>query len=246
MYPHRIRLRGPWECEPLARAEKQAGGRIAMVARALPPPCRMLLPCRWGEGGLGDFAGRVRFRRRFGVPRQLDSYETVWLTLAGVDAVALVTLNGQFLGRHERPAEAFEFEVTGLLRARNELVVDVEAPAGNGGLWGEVALEVRCGAFLRGVSAWTEAAEGNVKLRVQGEAVGTSDRPLDLYILLDRSTIAYRTIQPTVPGQRFEIVHEDDRANCGIRLGQGGTDHEVRVDLVNGAVIWYSVVCPLP
>ena len=39
MYPHRIRLRGPWDCEPLSGA---AG------------PLRMNLPCRWAEGGLRD------------------------------------------------------------------------------------------------------------------------------------------------------------------------------------------------
>ena len=72
-YPHRIRLRGPWECEPLER------GRPAR-----PPPRRMTLPCRWADGGLKDFSGRVRFRRRFGYPGQIDAYERVWLTVAGV------------------------------------------------------------------------------------------------------------------------------------------------------------------
>ena len=52
MYPHRIRLRGPWECEPLARAEG--------ADMPLPPPCRMTMPCRWSAGGLAEFAGRVR------------------------------------------------------------------------------------------------------------------------------------------------------------------------------------------
>src|SRR5437899_1464659 len=118
MYPHRIRLRGPWECEPLARAVKQAGG-LEWVTQALPPPCRMTVPCRWGEGGLGDFAGRVRFRRRFGSPRQLDPHELVWLTFAGADASAEVTLNDRFLGRQEQASEPFEFDVTGLLRERN-------------------------------------------------------------------------------------------------------------------------------
>src|SRR5438445_34011 len=153
MYPHRIRLRGPWECEPLARAVKQADGRTEMVADALPTSCRMTLPCRWAEGGLQGFSGRVRFRRRFGTPRQLDPHELVWLTFAGVDDTAHVSLNDRFLGRQEKAAEPFEFEVTGSLRERNELVVDVEGPASSGGLWGEVALEVRCRAFLRGVQA---------------------------------------------------------------------------------------------
>src|SRR5438477_13088651 len=99
MYPHRIRLRGPWECEPLARAVSDAQGRSEMVVEALPPPRRMVLPCRWGEGGLADFAGRVRFRRRFGLPRQLDAHERVWLTFAGVDGVAWLSLNGDLLGQ---------------------------------------------------------------------------------------------------------------------------------------------------
>lgn len=235
MYPHCIRLRGPWQCEPLARAVTQAGGHLEMMPQALPPPCSMTMPCRWGDGGLGNFAGRVRFRRRFGMPRQLDPHEVVWLTFAGAEASVQVTLNSHFLGRSEQASQPFEFEVTGLLRERNELIVDVEASSGNGGLWGEVALEVRAGAFLRGVRAWTETAEGTVRLHLRGEAVGTSDRPLELYVLLDNSTIAYRTIQPTPAGQTFEMVADPARTGS----------HEVRIELVNGAVLWYTVACTL-
>src|SRR2546426_27142 len=125
MYPHQIRLRGPWECEPLARAVEHAGD-IEMVAQDLPAPCRITLPCRWRETALADFAGRVRLRRRFGRPRQLDAYEQVWLTFGGAEARAAVSLNNRFLGQQVRPCEPFEFEVTDLLRERNELVVDVE------------------------------------------------------------------------------------------------------------------------
>ena len=139
MYPHRIRLRGPWECEPLQRHPPSSS------PSDLPPVLRMVMPCRWADAGLAEFRGRVRFRRRFGYPGRIDAHERVWLTFAGVDAVAEVRLNGHFLGRHEG-ADPFEFEVTALLQARNELIVDVEAPAGNGGLWGEVAMEVRCGS----------------------------------------------------------------------------------------------------
>jgi beta-galactosidase/beta-glucuronidase len=104
----------------------------------------MTMPCRWSEGGLPDFAGRVRFRRRFGYPGRIDANERVWLTFAGAASVADVSLNGRFLGRHEGADEPFEFEVTSLLRDRNELIVEVESPTGDGGLWGEVALEIRC------------------------------------------------------------------------------------------------------
>src|SRR5438552_1503551 len=137
MYPHRIRLRGPWECEPLARIVRPPEGRSEARTDSLPPPRRMTLPGRWHEGGLTDFVGRVRFRRRFGSPRQLDPHERLWLTFAGAEASAEVWLNGHFLGRHQG-SEAFEFEVTSLLQARNELIVEVEALSDNGGLWGEV------------------------------------------------------------------------------------------------------------
>jgi hypothetical protein len=245
MYPHRIRLRGPWDCEPLARAIPLADGRIEMVEHDLPPPCRLTMPCRWNEGGLPDFAGRVRFRRRFGTPRQLDLQERVWLTFAGVEAVAWVSLNGRFLGRNDQPSEPFEFEVTPWLQERNELVVDVEAPHGNGGLWGEVALEVRCQAYLRAIRSWPEFAAATLRLRVQGEAMGTSDRPLELYVLWDRSTIAYRTIQPTATGQSFDILSDEIPPDRWDPMSKSRGAASLRIDLVNGGTIWYTVERPL-
>src|SRR5262245_13027748 len=105
MYPHRIRLAGPWDYQPLARA---GGGD-------LPPAGRMTMPCPWRDGGLGDFVGRVRFARRFGRPRQIDAHERVWLTFAGIGGTAAVGLNGTPLGKHDTPGP-FEFDVTALLR----------------------------------------------------------------------------------------------------------------------------------
>jgi hypothetical protein len=132
--PHRIRLRGPWQCEPLARRDSTA---------PLPAPCQMMMPCRWGDGGLGDFAGRVRFRRRFGLPTRLDPQEHVWITFAGIAGEAEISLNGQPLGSWTGNEGPLGFEITGLLQARNELTVEVTAADGSGGLWGEVALEIR-------------------------------------------------------------------------------------------------------
>ncbi|HEV3255599.1 MAG TPA: hypothetical protein VG013_01840 [Gemmataceae bacterium] len=133
MYPHRIRLRGPWDYEPLART--------VTSDEPLPLKGRVTMPAREDEGGLANFAGRVRFRRRFGWPARIDVHERVWLTFAGVEAVADVWLNGQSLGRHEGSGPC-EFDVTALLQIRNELTVEVEAASGSG-LSGEVALEVR-------------------------------------------------------------------------------------------------------
>src|SRR5262245_251699 len=146
MYPHRIRLRGPWNCEPLSRRLEHPDGRIEMIDQGLPPALRMTLPCRWSEGGLAHFAGRVRYRRSFGIPRQLDDCERVWLTFAGADSRASIWLNDRFLGEHDGAADPFEFEVTLLLRDRNELIAEVESRETTGGLYGEVALEVRARA----------------------------------------------------------------------------------------------------
>jgi beta-galactosidase/beta-glucuronidase len=142
MYPHRIRLRGPWECEPLARLVAGADGRKELVITDLPAPLRMTMPCRWSEGGLKNFAGQVRFRRNFGYPGRIDDNERVWLTIDDVDSTAEVWLNGHSLGRHDGAQQSFEREITGLLRDRNELRVEVEGPD-TGGLFGEVALEIR-------------------------------------------------------------------------------------------------------
>src|SRR5262249_52991975 len=151
-------------------------------------------------------ASGVRFHRGFGKPRQLDPHEVVWLTFRGVDTVAVLTLNGCFLGRNERAGEPFEFDVTALLGERNELVVELEVPPDKGATWGAVALEVRARAFLRGLRVGRECSDGTARLHVRGEAVGVSERALDLYVLMNRSTVAYRTVQPTPGGQPFEIV----------------------------------------
>jgi beta-galactosidase/beta-glucuronidase len=102
----------------------------------------MSMPCRWSEGGLKDFAGRVRLRRRFGFPGRIDDNERVWLTIGDVEATAEVWLNGQFLGPHAEGQQPIEFEITKLRGNRNELRVEVEGPE-TGGLHGEVALEIR-------------------------------------------------------------------------------------------------------
>src|SRR5262245_4250122 len=201
------------------------------------------MPCHFAGAGLGDFAGRVRFLRRFGYPGRIDDYERVWLTFAGASDAAEVCLNGHALGRPAKPAEPFEWEITPLLQARNLLAVEVEASGGHGGLWGEVALEVRCTAWLRGVSAWAEEAPEETRflretgfltpgarLHLSGEVVGTAERPLELYALLDNATVAYSVVDAAPGGQPFRLA--GDRP-----LTPGG--HAVRVELVNGASVWY-------
>lgn len=229
MYPHQIRLRGPWECEPLVRRLGDA---------ALPAKRRMTMPARWRDGGLADFAGRVRLRRHFGYPGRIDGYERVWLTFAGVEGVADVRLNETPLGRRSGTAGPFEFDVTALLRQRNDLCVEIEDMTGAGGLWGEVALEVRCTAFLRHVRAWQEDVDGRCTLHVSGELVGDCDKPLELYALADRANVLYAALTVTGGVQPFHLTAADLPPT-------GLTATTLRVELVNVAVVWYAVEVPI-
>jgi hypothetical protein len=179
-YPHRIRLRGPWQSEPVA--------------------------------------GGVRRVRRFGYPGRIDADERVWITCAGTGGRVEVSLNGQVLGSHEG-GMPFEHEVTSLLAPRNELVMLTEGDSA----WGEVALEVRRTAYLRGVHATTDSG----RVRVGGEVVGSAGRPLELYVLLDGHTVHYATIEPTATGRAFEAIAD-------------GSGKQVRVELVDGGCVWYS------
>jgi hypothetical protein len=230
MYPHRIRLRGPWECEPLAWAAQQ-------TALPLPPKCKIIMPCRWGQTPLGEFAGTVRVRRRFGYPGRIDPHETVWLTFAGLDGTAEITLNGQSLGKRDGTEAPFEFEVTQLLRPRNELVVDITDATGHGGLHEEVALEIRCLAWLKDVSVRIAKVDGDHRLKVTGRVVGAFDQPLELYVVLGRSPLLYAVLKPTPDGTHFELESEP----LASEQWQGQLDIPVRVELVNASAPWYTL-----
>jgi hypothetical protein len=62
--------------------------------------------------------------------------------------------------------------------------------------------------------------------------VGTAERALDLYVLLDRFTVAYEAVTAAPEGRAFHLVAD---------WPDPETRPAVRVDLVNGPVIWYSV-----
>jgi hypothetical protein len=230
MYPHRIRLRGPWVCEPLARESSDS--------RPLPPPCRMTMPCHWADGGLADFRGCVRFRRKFGYPGSIDAHERVWLTMGPATGHLRVAVNGVGLG--EQVDGGCEYEVTALLRERNELTVEVEGGE-TSGLWGEVALEVRCTAFLRDVScAAVVTSDGSAQVRATGELAGAAADALELYVLLDRSTVAYALLPAPVVAQPFCLASEKLLPEQLSSVAGAGEPHRVRVDLVQAAAIWYT------
>jgi hypothetical protein len=244
MYPHVIRLRGPWEVEATARAVEDAAARVGELDAPLPPKFRMTMPERWDHGPLAAFAGRVRFRRRFGYPGRIDVHERVWLTFAGVVGSAEVSLNGRRLGSQQGATSWCEFEVMDILKDRNELVMEMEVVPPCACLWEEVALEVRCTAFLRGVEAWATPADRTVCLHVSGEVIGKAERPLELYVLLDGATVHYTTTEPVSAGLPFHVVVADlAKELWRPRADTPGGGHVVRVDLVNGATVWYTVEC---
>src|SRR5262249_50826148 len=148
-----IRLRGPWKCEPMARLSRIPNGQVISDSTNLPPPFTATIPNRWQDAGLPDFAGRVCFKRNFGYPGRIDATERVWLALDRVVGSCSLFLNAQALASSPSPPDHWEFEVTDLLRRRNELVITLEDLEGQGGLTGEVAIEVRLTAFLKDVKA---------------------------------------------------------------------------------------------
>jgi hypothetical protein len=229
MYPHRIRLRGPWECEPLART----GGD----ARPVPQPRRITLPGRWADGDLANFRGGLLFRRRFGYPGRIDDYERVWLTFHNAMAGLQIRLNGECLGKSSG-AGLDEIEVTALLQDRNELTLEVNNPE-SCTLWDEVALEVRCAAYLRVVVCQaTVCDDGSVGVFALGEVKGASAEALDLYLLLDRSTAAYAQLPAPVGPQAFCL--KSDKLPLERWDASLDTPHLARIDLVHTATVWYT------
>jgi len=145
--PYRILLRGPWVCEPLARAERNAAGTLVWSDGALPASGTVRLPASW-QGLFGDFRGRVRFRRRFHPPSNIEPSDRLFIVFGAVGGTGVVTLNGRDLGRLDVAAGKTTFDVTGLLQVNNELAIELEftdsaAESAPGGLFGVGALEIR-------------------------------------------------------------------------------------------------------
>lgn len=129
---HVIRLRGPWEYEPLARAMQIDTAEWQLQAIDLPPAGRVSVPANWGETLGLNFMGRVRYVRRFGKPTGLSPSEAIWLAVDGVDAFASVSLNNQAIGEVPGPESHARFNVTEYLKPRNILVLEIEKPRLNG------------------------------------------------------------------------------------------------------------------
>jgi hypothetical protein len=155
---HIIRLRGPWDYEPLARVWIGEGDARRESVETLPAGGRIQVPSDWGATLGTAFRGRVRYARRFVLPTNLDPHERVWVVVEGVDYYGAVSLNATPLGRIVGYSHSVEFDVTELLLPRNVLALEVELPQYEtgtatperpgresfpGGPIGEVRLEIR-------------------------------------------------------------------------------------------------------
>lgn len=170
--PHRIRLRGPWECRPLAWSVSELADsqpRSSTIpaapipdrpipdmpmptARPLPEAGLITMPSDWSPIAGPDFRGRVLFTRRFGCPTGIVDDDRVELVVEAVDQRASIELNGQLLGETRWGADPWRLEITDRLRPANELRITVELPADPqdrgertgkpGGVIGEVRLEI--------------------------------------------------------------------------------------------------------
>ena len=153
---HTIRLRGPWQIEPIARYVALGDGQFKASVENLPPATKDKMPADWSAALGSDFRGRVRYTRRFHEPAGLEELEEVWLAVAPQCSRATIALNGHSLGEVLRGEAVARSEITALLRDTNVLEIIVDHPRLDatgktmesclteraGGLTGEVWLEI--------------------------------------------------------------------------------------------------------
>jgi len=209
MYPHRIRLRGPWE-----------------VMSGSSPPVRVTLPASWETIGTNNQGGSVHLCRRFGAPRELDAYESVWLTVANPAVVGEWWLNGERVFANADRVTLLERDISRQLRPRNVLEVRVERCEPDRHVWDEAAIEIRGEFFLRDV-----ALVGGK--RISGVVVGPERKGLELYVLRDGRTVLYEPVAAKPDGQAFAFALASTPGNRH--------DPEWRVELVEGANRWFVV-----
>jgi beta-mannosidase len=225
MYPHRIRLRGPWSFEPLARTLVHPDGRREPLPGSVPAPGRMPVPASWHGTVLDGFRGLVRWRRHFHAPSTLEPHERLWLVFDAVDYFAEASLNRALLGRHEGYFDRFEFDVTDQIRSGNDLSVEVDCPdeaiprqrrliRGSletlpspfaAGLWGDVVLEVRSFAWLQRVTVLPEWEDPGGTLTVTGQVIGSGSSPVSLDLSMQGAWLAALKLDASPYGTDFKF-----------------------------------------
>jgi hypothetical protein len=152
---HIIRLRGPWQLEPIWRYVLHADGCYRPERKNLPAAARMTMPADWSAVYGADFLGRVQYRRVFHRPTGLDGGARVYLVVECPRSSAMVELNRQRLVHVSSGVAVMRFDITKMMVEDNSLEIIVDHPAldadgkpvdeavhGPGGLVGEVRLEI--------------------------------------------------------------------------------------------------------
>lgn len=116
MYPHEIRLRGPWQYRVLSTPGPSTG--------------TLTVPGFLQHQRLGNDNGPIELSRNFNWVARLEPTDDVWLVLDKVAGSATIRLNGKALGHHDIFWDRFRFLVTDLLQPRNELVVTLDSTDG--------------------------------------------------------------------------------------------------------------------
>ena len=156
---HTIRLHGPWQYFVIAHSALCEGAPDEQ-SQQHSPTGTIQLPRDWGATLGINFRGRVRYCRSFGKPTGLNTGDRIELVCQCVDAFGTAELNELELGNIPPGLAATRFDITQLLRPRNQLIIDVELPmAGSdqmqfhrpgreglpGGIVGEIRLEIFTG-----------------------------------------------------------------------------------------------------
>jgi hypothetical protein len=153
MYPHRIRLRGPWE-----------------ILNPDGSKTRVDVPGGWS--GLINVNSSISLvlQRGFGLPRTLDQDEDVYLVCDGGGQASL-RLNDSTVSPEHVSGGVIEWKVTPLLRPRNVAELTV-TPQPNSP---QVTLEIRGPVFLRSL---TEAPDGWT-----GRVIGENRPHMEVHLL---------------------------------------------------------------
>jgi hypothetical protein len=141
--PHRIRLRGPWEFEPLWQWVRGEHGSWQQNQADLPPGGTFTAPRRWSDVLGPDFRGCVRLTRRFHRPTGLETESKLWLVVGdliwpteirlGERSIAWINPGGD---AGDSPSkEPARVEIERIVASENKLTALVTAPpisAGHG------------------------------------------------------------------------------------------------------------------
>ncbi|HEV3341281.1 MAG TPA: hypothetical protein VG125_13015 [Pirellulales bacterium] len=249
-YPHSIRLRGPWRFEPLTRSLAAPNGQILEQGGDLPPAGRGTVPSDWGSTLGAEFRGRVGYRRSFNPPGSLDPHERLWLVIEGVDARGMVSLNGRRLGEVPGYAVWSSFEITNVVGPRNEVLLEVELPAGEapirpgrqnlpGGPIGEVRLEVRSSRFVDGLAIWSSGEREERQFTVRGRIDGEpTESPLAVVIGACDHELAYLELRA---GVQFEATFSAAETPVWTPTSPATVPIEVKL-LEGGLSVWRQVL----